>query len=392
MSGYNTDLFKKLNILYVEDDDILRVELGKLLSKLFNKVILASDGKNGLDVYIDDINNNKKIDLIISDINMPNMNGLEMIKNIREFDSEIPVILLTAHSDNNFLLEAISLHVSEYVIKPLNAHILISKIEKSYLPIEQKKLLEIKNKELYQLEKNRIKDIQLYEQEKMASMTEMIGNIAHQWRQPLGVISGSTSDIRMKKELGILTDEKLDESLNAIENITQYLSQTIDTFRNFLKEKRETKEIVVQERIDTTINIIRASLENSHITLQKNINYDNPIKTTTVASELSRVIINIINNAKDILIEREITEPWIKISLMQQQNKIIITIEDNGGGISEDIMSKIFDPYFTTKHQSQGTGLGLHVSYKIVVESLKGKLYAKNTDNGARFFIELPLN
>ena len=110
-----------------------------------------------------------------------------------------------------------------------------------------------------------------------------------------------------------------------------------------------------------------------------------------VSGELPQVVINIINNAKDILVEKEIKDPWIKIKLKNQKDKAIISIEDNAGGIPEDVMVRIFEPYFTTKHQSQGTGLGLHMSYKIIKESLKGHIYAINTQNGAKFYIELPL-
>ena len=107
--------------------------------------------------------------------------------------------------------------------------------------------------------------------------------------------------------------------------------------------------------------------------------------------ELSQVIINIISNAKDILLEKNIKNAWIKIDCIKEENKAIITIQDNGGGISNDILPKIFDPYFTTKHQSKGTGLGLHMSQRIVQENLNGNLYVKNTTDGAKFYIEIPL-
>lgn len=108
-------------------------------------------------------------------------------------------------------------------------------------------------------------------------------------------------------------------------------------------------------------------------------------------SEFMQVIINILNNAKDVLLERKVNDPWVKINHIFENDSVIITIEDNGGGIKEDILPKIFEPYFTTKHQSQGTGLGLHMSYKIITESMNGNIYAKNTNNGAKFFIKLPL-
>lgn len=110
-----------------------------------------------------------------------------------------------------------------------------------------------------------------------------------------------------------------------------------------------------------------------------------------VAQELDQVIINILNNAKDILKDKNIENSWIKLKLSKENGNVIISVEDNGGGIPDNVMPHIFEPYFTTKHQSQGTGLGLHMSYKIVTESLHGNLYAINTLNGAKFYIEFPI-
>jgi signal transduction histidine kinase len=241
-------------------------------------------------------------------------------------------------------------------------------------------------------ELNRQKDQQLYESAKMAQMGEMIGNIAHQWRQPLSVISTSASGMKMEKEFALLDDEKFYTYCDGIVNQTQFLSKTIDTFRNFIKEKKEVAEVILQDDIDSVLHILETSLHNNYIKIVNNINYRNKIKITMIQGELSQVIINIFNNAKDILLEKKIEEPYIQIDCIIEKHKAIITIQDNGGGIPKNIISKIFDPYFTTKHKSQGTGLGLHMSYKIITNSLKGKLYVKNTDIGAKFYIELPLS
>jgi signal transduction histidine kinase len=243
-----------------------------------------------------------------------------------------------------------------------------------------------------EVEKLRIKEQQLFEIEKMAQMGEMIGNIAHQWRQPLSVISTSASGVKLQEEFGTLNKEDLIKYMDGIVKNTQYLSETIDTFRDFIKEEKKLEEIVLQDTIKTIIEIIDASLKNNFIKLYKELNSSTPIKINTISKELSQVIINIINNSKDIIKERKISDPWIKISVKKTNSIAFIIIEDNAGGIPKDIISKIFDPYFTTKHQSIGTGLGLHMSRKIVTESLKGKLYVQNSNNGAQFFIELPIN
>ncbi|MEA2098743.1 MAG: PocR ligand-binding domain-containing protein [Campylobacterota bacterium] len=232
----------------------------------------------------------------------------------------------------------------------------------------------------------------IYEKNKMAQMGEMIGNIAHQWRQPLSVISTAASAIKINKELEILEDEETDKYMDTILQNTKYLSETIDIFRDFLKEEKVVKTVILQDRILMAKNIVKASMENNSIEIIDNIDYDSPVKIKMAIGELSQVIINILSNAKDILIERNIENRWVKISLLLEDKIAKIIIEDNGKGIDSDIFPKIFDPYFTTKHKSQGTGLGLHMSYKIITQSLHGKIYAKNTKDGVAFHIEIPTN
>ena len=242
-----------------------------------------------------------------------------------------------------------------------------------------------------EVQKNREKDKQLFDSEKMVQMGEMIGNIAHQWRQPLSAISSTASGMFVEKECNLLTDEKFSASCKTIVQNTEFLSETINTFTDFIKEKKEIKEVILQDRINNALKIVSASINSKFINLICEIESENPIKITMIVGELSQVIINIVNNAKDVLLANKVKDSWIKLELHKKDNTAIITIEDNGGGIPDDILPRIFEPYFTTKHKSQGTGLGLHMSYKIITESLGGKLYVKNTKYGAKFFIELPL-
>lgn len=260
--------------------------------------------------------------------------------------------------------------------------------------ITYKKALEELNKKLeekitLEIEKNREKDLQIFNSAKMASLGEMIENIAHQWRQPLSTISTMASGMLMAKEFGNLDDKTFTHFCKNIVENTLSLSETIDTFRDFIEEKKEFKKVLLQEKIKTTLSIESVTLNHHCITLIDNITYDQPIYINLIVGELSQVLINILNNAKDIFIKNKIIDPWIKIDLEYNEEKVIITIEDNGGGIPENILPNIFNPYFTTKHQSQGTGLGLYMSYKIIVENLKGSLYVKNSEFGAKFFIVL---
>lgn len=234
--------------------------------------------------------------------------------------------------------------------------------------------------------------MKLIHQSKMASLGEMIGHIAHQWRQPLSTISISASGLKLKNELKSIEENDIPVYCDSIVKNVNYLSETINTFRNFLKEQKEQKEVIIQNRIDMALDIVSNTLKDNNIELVKKINYDKPIYKNIILGELSQVIINIITNAKDALIDRQIESPYIKIDLFLKEQNIIITIEDNAGGIPIDIRENIFEPYFTTKHESLGTGLGLYMSYNIVTKSLNGDIYVKNTDNGAKFYISLPMD
>jgi len=241
-----------------------------------------------------------------------------------------------------------------------------------------------------EVEENRKKDEKLFQQSKMVHMGEMIGNIAHQWRQPLSVISVAASGINLKRQFNILKEKDMTECMDSIVKNTKYLSQTIDIFRDYTKQSQELKNVVLQEKIDITLNIISETLKNNDIEVRNKINYNHPIRIDLVESDFSDILISIIHNAKDALFDKNIEDKWIKISLEEQEEHVVLSIEDNAKGIPQDIIDKVFHPYFTTKHQAKGIGLGLNTSYKLVVEKLKGNLSVENTINGAKFSIELP--
>lgn len=268
--------------------------------------------------------------------------------------------------------------------------------KKPFLSVEGEQLiLVIANDitEIKKLENEKLRNQELiFNQSKTAAMGEMIGNIAHQWRQPLSVISTASTGLLMEKEIGVLTDEKLISTLKSINEYTQHLSKTIETFRNYIKDTKEFKEVILQVGIKTAIDIVSAAFNNNFIKMTTNIDEIEPIKINLISAELSEVLINILNNSKDALKERKVEYPWVDLHLIKQNDKVIITIEDNAGGIDKEIINRVFEPYFTTKHKSQGTGLGLHMSYKIITESLRGKIYVVNSEYGAKFTIELPLN
>jgi len=239
--------------------------------------------------------------------------------------------------------------------------------------------------------------LRLKQSEKLASMGEMIGNIAHQWRQPLSVISTASTGIILEKEYGILNEDKLIENCNIINNNAQYLSKTIDDFRNFIKGDRSKALFSLKKDINSFLNLVESSIKNYNINVIMDL--ENDITINGYENELIQCFINIFNNAKDILVEKKIKNKLIFISVFTNKNEVIIKIKDNGGGISEDIISKIFEPYFTTKHQSQGTGLGLNMTYNLIVDGMKGGIEVSNNTytykevdyTGAEFIITIPI-
>ena len=208
----------------------------------------------------------------------------------------------------------------------------------------------------------------IIEQSKLASMGEMIGNIAHQWRQPLSIISVIASGIQMKQNFGLLDVENLSKDMDKIITQTNYLSQTIDDFRNFIKTSNDGKIISIKETLLKTISIINSALNTYHINLISSI--DDDIMIQGYENELIQSFINIINNAKDSINEKnmEDQDKFIFISSKYIKDDLEVSIKDSGGGIAPEIINRIFEPYFTTKHQSIGTGIGLSLTYKILNE------------------------
>ncbi|AZV46431.1 hypothetical protein C3L23_03855 [Nautilia sp. PV-1] len=247
--------------------------------------------------------------------------------------------------------------------------------------------LEDKVKE--EIEKNREKEKQLILQSRMALMGELLSMIAHQWRQPLNVMGLVVSKLKLRSQLGALTDVEIKEAISKIDEMIKHLSNTIDDFRKFYRKEDDLKSVKLYDIINQTLNIAKASIENKNIQIKLNINCPKELKT--FPNELKQVLLNIIKNAEDILVERKIKNPYIEISAYfdKKEKLCVLEIKDNAGGIREDIIDKIFNPYFTTKDERNGTGLGLYMSKQIVEERLKGRLIAYNDDKGAVFRIEL---
>ena len=236
----------------------------------------------------------------------------------------------------------------------------------------------------------------LMQQSKMAAMGEILENIAHQWRQPLSTISTAATGVKLQNELDTLNDKILNDSMNIINNSAQYLSKTIDDFRGFFKPDQKSEYFKINHTLEKIMMIIgnKYKLENIHFIKDienfQILNYNNA---------LIQVFINLFSNSQHAFLENDIKDKFIFIDVYNDEYSAIIEIKDTAGGIPSKIIDKIFEPYFTTKHQSRGTGIGLYMSEEIITKHMKGTIHVKNKQftykkkvyTGAMFTITLPL-
>ncbi len=370
-----------INILIVDDIEANIISIEYLLNEYFTNITIykAYNGEEALKTTF-----TNKMNLIILDIQMPVMDGFETATFLKKNKKtkDIPIIFLTAaFKEEEFQKKGFEVGAVDYLTKPINNHQLINKLR---LYIE----LFNKNNELLENQKF------IIEQTKLASMGEMIGNIAHQWRQPLSVISTSATGLLMQQEFGVLQEENIISACQNINNNAQYLSKTIDDFRNFIKGDSVKEKYSIKNNIDNLINLITPSLKQNEINLILDIE---DAMVNGYPNELNQCLINIVNNSKDALENIDKENRFIFISTTIINDTVNISIKDNANGIPDDILNKIFEPYFTTKHQSQGTGLGLSMTHKLITQHMNGSirvenetyLYNNQTFTGANFIISL---
>ncbi|KJR40540.1 membrane protein containing ATP-binding region, ATPase-like domain protein [Candidatus Magnetoovum chiemensis] len=265
--------------------------------------------------------------------------------------------------------------------------------------IRQKTLLKELNLNLEQriaqeIEKRQQKEQILIHQSKLAAMGEMIGAIAHQWRQPLNSLGLIIQDIEDAYAFGELDKPYIEKVIEDSMGQIRYMSDTIDDFRNFFKQTKDKVSFNPVKAIKEVFSLVSAQLNNHNIRLNLAFNENDTSTITGYLSEFKQVILNIVNNSKDAIMKLKgdayNKDGFINIALANSEDKITITISDNGGGIPSDIMERIFEPYFTTKEPGKGTGIGLYMSKVIIESNMSGKLSVKALEDGVIFTIELP--
>jgi C4-dicarboxylate-specific signal transduction histidine kinase len=414
------DIFKEINLLCIDDDKVVLKIFEQTFANLFQNVYTAANGLEGLKLY-----NEYQPDIIITDINMPKLDGMTLIKKIRQNDQNTYIYVISASEDANFFLRSIELGVSGYVIKPIDIQDILKKLEKAAksilfekqeskykedlkkLNILLEKKVDEKTAQLQELnrvlehrveeevEKNFIAQKELFSQSKTTQIAELITNLSHQWRQPLSIISALAGGIKVNKELGIddIAQEKKD--LSQIVSTTKELSSTIEKLRIFTKNTEDKLDnFYVNDLIDNVINIVKFTYNEEGIELIREFHDTTEIKS--FSKELATILLNLLSNAKDSINRSQKETRFIKISTrsvsadeQKDERCSEISIEDSGSGFDANRIEDIFNPYVSTKFQSKGVGLSLYIVKESVEKKFKGSIKALNTPNGAKITLQI---
>lgn len=352
----SNELIDDIIILYVEDDENTRSIFSRSLKRKIKHVLVAQNGEEGYNSYL-----KNKPDLIITDIKMPVMDGLEMCSIIRDENSNIPIIVTTAHSEAHLFQEAINIGIDMFLLKPVNMTQLYNTVKVMADDI----LLKIKM--------HKEKEV-IIEEYSSIDLKELLVNVAHQWRQPLAAISAATLNMNFSLSTEEYENVDFDEKVLSIDDSVKYLSTILDHFKHFSKNNN-TYVFDIKESLQKAINIEAQTLKSKKIKLFAQ--FDESLSAKGLPDDFVQIIINIINNSVEAL--ENSNDKVIYICAKNVDNKVQINIKDSGHGIKKEMINHLFQPYSSTKHKSLGTGLGLFVVYKTIKNIMQGKVFAKNS-------------
>lgn len=480
------DRLKSITVLYVEDSKFLAKTTVGAIKNVFANMYIAYDGQEGYELFL---KHQGEIDIIITDLIMPQLSGTEMIKKIRQQGFDTPVIVTTGFDDFLERENMTELSIEAFLSKPINTFRLLKSINKVvdslFIKRELHSKKEMIDKDIIYSETDergvityvskpfekisgytrneligkthailkhgetpdfiyeqiwsnlkshkqwqgeitnrtkegkpytisivitpryfrnaligysstsidvtelRVTSKELQVKSKQAAMGEMVAMIAHQWRQPITSIGMIANNLEFDLMMDELDKDALKESLQTIDSHVKYLSNTINIFRNFLNENKQEKNTKIADVFAEVIMLVKEICTNHGISLEIN-NRCQDLEITTFKDELIQALLNIVTNACEALMAKGIAAPRIKIDCKEEDAFLIIEIADNAGGIPQEILPKIFTPYFSTKQEKHGTGLGLYMTRVIIEENLMGLLLVSNKDSGALFKITIP--
>ncbi len=379
---------KEIKLLYVEDDPEARETTLLLLKEFFENIVVAVDGKDALDKFQEN-----EIEMIISDINMPNMDGLTMVDHIKKIDKNIPVLIFSAYNESAILQKSIKIGVEGYLSKPINfeqfTEVIKKCTERLYLRKENQKYKDsLELKVQTQLKELRNKDLHLLKQSRMAAMGEMIDVITHQWMQPLNVITMQSDMLKLFVKDGTIEYERVEICGRNVKEQVAHLVDTLGEFRKFYRSNHNIDSLDIGALLNSITVLVGDDLRKQSVKLH--IECEDNLSVEANENDIKHLFINLINNAKDEMVISEIDYDHrnIFIRCRSDQDSVNIEIEDSGNGIADELKTEIFDMNFTTKEESGGTGMGLYMS-KQIVDKYGGEISVSNAqDSGAIFEIE----
>ncbi len=388
-----------MNILVVDDDMVYLKMMKKILKRAFKNEVDITTTLCGNEAI--KLSQQIPIDLILLDLNMPNISGTDVAKVLQHTKKtkDIPIIFVTSSSYEIFEKKGFPIGSVDYISKPIEVNLLINRVAFYFTIIKQNQLLidaneKLKKKVHKQKDKSKIhKQILIY-QSKTSVLGEMIGAIAHQWRQPLNIIATSMINLETKAELDILNLEDIRRINQKVSKTVESLSKTIDNFRNFFLLSDEKNELDLVDAINSTIELVKIQFKSHNIAINFEYDSDEEFKYYGYLSELRQVFMNFFANSQDSIELKMKTDNNIDgnidISLEKLDSNYIIKICDNGGGIDKENIDKIFNPYFSTKFANQGTGTGLYMAKAIIGKHHKGQInIVNNSKDGVCFKIKL---
>jgi len=367
-------------ILLIDDSAFMRKQMSMILTPRNYQVSVAKDATEGLDLLLKEDYN-----LVILDMELPDMHGSEVLEKIKSNPKYInlPVLIISGTTNADLIRNMYKMGASDFIRKPFIIEEFALKVD-IWCDYRKKHLLDLEQK-----------DKLLSQQSKMATMGEMVENIIHQSRQPLSVITAVASGISLEQEYSQLKPETLMKNLDVITQSAMHLSETMESFRDFFKKEDSKRMFNLSELLEKSFELTSSKFETRNIQIIKGFE---DINMYGFDIELLQVFINILNNARDEFEKKDIKDRFIFIDTKNINNNISISIKDNAGGVPKDIIDNIFDSYFTTKEDEEGTGIGLYMSKEIVTKHHNGSISVKNKNfthkdkvyTGAVFEILIP--
>lgn len=388
-------LTPELTLLVVDDEPTNIAVLGELLEDRY-RIQVANSGDKALAI----LERGKLLpDLILLDVRMPGLSGYSVCERLKANPrtAGIPVIFVTARDAPGDEEKGLKLGAVDYITKPFIPGIVRARVQTQINLKQKTDVIEKLNRNLservrQEVEKNREQERLLMHQSRFVQMGEMLSMIAHQWRQPLNSVSLAAINLTTAAELGELNAAAVKQQASFIQELTRRMSETIDDFTDFFKPDRHAETFYLQEVFERVASIASAQLQAHSIQLELDIAADarqQPLLGRR--NELAHVFLNLVTNARDAFEEKGMTRGQIRIQVDLKAGALEITVSDNAGGIAAEARDRLFDPYFTTKPQGKGTGIGLYMCRTIIERNYQGEITVKNQPQGAVFTLRLPL-